>query len=315
MEKIISSVSEQLFNQLMQLGYKPLKAEDYPVFQPYYDAMNEQYSSEISFLSMVTWSTSIFNFYKPMGDMLCCLEYVSKEKYWTASPFIGHYSQQNVETAFRILRKDMQTLHLPLKIMDMSEWMFPFYQGISGISWKVENLRDFMEYIYEREDFFKSMDSPDSRYRYRYFLRHFSPETVLLTSAHSEECTDYMKETWCPVRECSDCCACPLEGVKTLLDAWDSLQANGILVRVNRKCAGFCIVSCQDGLGIYLFKHANNHMKGINEYLLRECLTRFLPDVERINYTADVGIEGLRAYKSKLAPYTLSPCLILYEEK
>ena len=60
-----------------------------------------------------------------------------------------------------------------------------------------------------------------------------------------------------------------------------------------------------------MFKHTDNHLKGINEYLLRECFTRFLSGAEEINYTADIGDEGLRAYKSKLAPYTLSPSMTL----
>ena len=58
-EKIITNISEQLFNQLAQLGYKPLKAENYPVFQLYYCKMNEHYSAVLSFPSMVAWSSDI----------------------------------------------------------------------------------------------------------------------------------------------------------------------------------------------------------------------------------------------------------------
>jgi len=80
-EKIITNISEQLFNQLAQLGYKPLKAENYPVFQLYYRKMNEHYSAVLSFPSMVAWSSDIPTFYKPMSDMLCCLQYEGTKKF------------------------------------------------------------------------------------------------------------------------------------------------------------------------------------------------------------------------------------------
>ena len=68
-------------------------------------------------------------------------------------------------------------------------------------------------------------------------------------------------------------------------------------------------------MGVYLSKRTDNRIKGINEYLLRECFTRFLSGAEEINYTEDMGNEGLRAYKSKLAPYRLSPRITLREER
>lgn len=80
---------------------------------------------------------------------------------------------------------------------------------------------------------------------------------------------------------------------------------------MNGKPAGFCIVSQYNDVGLYVFKHANNRMKGINEYLLKECFTRFLSGTDEINFTEDIGNEGLRAYKCRLAPYSLSARIML----
>ena len=231
-----------------------------------------------------------------------------------ALPFIGRYSQGGFENAFRVFQSDMESLGVPLKVMFLSEWMLPFYQITGGISWELEKPRELMEYIYQKADFVKSMDSSDSRYRYRYFVRKFSPETVVLTPDCREECLDCIKSVWCPYQKCSDCYACPLDAVSNVIGALDDLRSDGILVRVDGKPVGFCVVSCRNGLGLYMFKHADNHMKGINEYLLRECFTRFLSEADEINYTADIGDEGLRAYKSRLAAYTLSPCVTLYQK-
>ena len=297
--------------QLSQLGYRRLTQKDQRVFEPCYDKMNGHYASALSLPCLLAWSDAIRVFYKPVGSLLCCLQYDGTIETWTALPFIGRYSKESVGNALRVLREDMEALRFPLCVADVSEWMAPFYQSVGEISWKIENPREWMDYIYQRADFEKSLNSSDSLYRRRYFLRKFSPETVVLTSAHKEECLDCLRAVWCSGRDCADCFACPVDAVSNVAGALDNLRADGLLVRVDGKPAGFCIVSCRNGLGCYLFKHADNHMKGINEHLLSECFTRFLSGAEEINFTEDIGNEGLRAYKSKLAPYTLSPRMIL----
>ena len=301
----------EIAGRLRELGYRPVTAEDYSVFAPYYDEMNGAYASSVSFVNIIAWSDVIPAFYKIAGGMICCLEYDGTLHEWVAIPFIGHYSRGRFDEAFSVVRSDMKTLGLPLIVIDVSEWDVPFYQEVSGIFWKVDRPREWMDYIYQREDFVKSMESADFRYRYHYFVRHFSPETVVLTSEHTEECMNCMREVWCPSRECSECFACPLKAVGRVVGAMDIIDAEGLLVRVDGKPAGFCVVSSRKSVGLYVFKHANNHMKGINEYLLEECFTRFLSGVNEINFTEDMGEEGLRAYKCRLAPYTLSARITL----
>ena len=316
MSKIHNNIPEHLLQQLSQLGYRALKAEDYHIFAPYYDAINGHYASALSFPCLLAWSDAIPIFYKPIGgqtegSLLACLQYDGTIGIWTALPFIGHYSKEGVENAFRVLHADMEALRFPLYVVDMSEWMVPYYQGVGDILWNIKKPREWMDYIYQRADFEKSLNRSDSLYRRRYFLRKFSPETVVLTSAHKEECLDCLRAVWCPGRDCADCFACPVDAVSNVVGALDNLRADGILVRVDGKPAGFCVVSCRNGMGCYHFKHADNRMKGINEYLLSECFTRFLSGAEEINFTEDIGKEGLRAYKRKLAPYTLSPRMTL----
>lgn len=311
MAKIVSRFPESLLNQLEQSGYRPLTSDGRRAFDPYYDEMNGHWSAASSFLTMIAWNDAIPTFYKPAEGLLFCMQYDGTDEGWTAIPFLGRYSQNSITRALRVLSEDLKTLGFPLKVMGVTPWMLPFYQGQDEIVWEVESPRDSMEYIYQREDFLESLNSSDSRYRYRYFLRRFESETVVLTSANAEECLDCVRAVWCSGAQCPDCFACPLEAVGAVMRAFDDLRADGLLVRVDGKPAGFCVTSCRNGLGIYHFKHTNNRLKGINEYLLRECFERFLDGAEEINFTEDLGVESLRAYKRKLAPYTLLPRMTL----
>ena len=113
MARVINNIPEQLLKQLSQLGYRPVKAEDQRVFDPYYDKMNGRWSSPASFLCILAWNEAVSAFYKLVGDLLCCLQYDGTLGEWMALPFIGRYCQESFEKAFRVFRADMETLGFP----------------------------------------------------------------------------------------------------------------------------------------------------------------------------------------------------------
>ena len=78
-----------------------------------------------------------------------------------------------------------------------------------------------------------------------------------------------------------------MEVTDKVVSSFDKINAYGILVRVDGKIAGFCIVTKKMGQAVYQFKHAINRIKGINEYMLRECYERYLQGVDFINYTEE----------------------------
>ena len=92
MSKIHNNIPEHLLKQLPQLGYQPVKPEDQRVFNPYYDQMNGHWSSPVSFLCTIAWNEATPTFYKPVGDLLCCMLYEATLGEWVALPFIGYSS-------------------------------------------------------------------------------------------------------------------------------------------------------------------------------------------------------------------------------
>ncbi len=309
-------MSQEMLKIISDCGYRKVKPDDQVLFDLYYDKMNQPWSAATSFLNAVVWEESLPVYFKEYEGVIIGICYIAEEKKLVGIPFIGHYTDASVARSFAVLKKDLQALHAPVVIMDVTKWMLPYYESIEGEAFDVEDRRDYMEYIYQTESFEAGMNKQDDRYRYHYFMRKFNYETEEITKDHREEIFEFMEQIWCGNRDCKECdFGCLLDGTDRVLSVYDRIRADGILVRVDGKMVGFCIVTKRMGQGVYQFKHALKQYKGINEYLLRECYERFLKDVDFINYTEDCGIESLRRYKMNLAEeYSLSSRLTLVEK-
>ena len=300
---------------IARCGYRKVEPEDQTLFDPYYDQMNQPWSGSTAFLNFIAWNDSLPVYFKEADGMIIGLCYESNEGILVGIPFIGRYTKESVRQAFAILKEDFNEIGERLVIMDVVKWMLPYYDALDDFEFDIEDLREYMEYIYTVADFEAGMEKQDDRYRYRYFMRKNDYEVEEITPAHKDEILSFMEQIWCADKPCSEChFGCMLDVTERVISAFDKLHVNGILVRVDGRIAGFCVVTKRMGQGIYQFKHAINSIKGINEYMLRECYERYLKDCDIINYTEDCGIESLRRYKMNLATaYSLSSRLTLKE--
>lgn len=310
--KQYSRIPEDLLNKIIERGYKKVTPEDQKVFDKYYDEMNNHWSSSTCFVNLYAWHDTFPTYYKIFEDLIIAVNYDSTEGYISAIPFIGHYTEEEIIDAMKVLEADFEYFGEELMIYDVSRWMLPYYEA-TGIHFKVTDNREEMDYVFTPEDFMAGMDSQDDRYRYRYFMRRNEYEVVELTPELADECEEMMENLWCEFTDCNMChYGCLKNVIDIIVKNIDTLNAEGILVRVDGKAVGLSIVSVRNGLGVYQYKNANNHIKGINEFLLRESFDRYMSDVTEINYTEDMGVESLRRYKEHMAPhYSLESKLIL----
>ncbi len=313
--RVINVIPERVLEGIALCGYKKVEPEDQALFDPYYDKMNHPWSGSTEFLNFIAWSDTLPVYFKESDGMIIGLSYESNEGMLVGIPFIGHYTNESVKQAFAIMKKDFETIGEPLVIMDVTKWMLPYYESVDGFSFDIEDKREYMEYIYTATDFEAGLDKQDDRYRYRYFMRKFDYEVEEIKSKHRDEIVGFMERIWCGGKTCSECqFGCMVEVTDRVVSAFDELEVNGLLVRVDGEIAGFCIVTKRMGQAIYQFKHAINRIKGINEYMLRECYERYLKGVDIVNYTEDCGIESLRRYKMNLATdYSLLSRLTLIQ--
>ncbi len=310
--KTYYDIPEDFMNRLKERGYKKVTGEQKKEFDPYYDKMNEHWCANTSFVNLWGWSDTFPVYCKISNGYVYLIQFLRTDGYPVASPFLGCYTKDGITEAIREIKKDFEYFEYPLVFMDITPWMLPYFTE-TGIDFEIEDLRELQDYIYTPEALWEGLNQSDDRYRYRYFKRRYQYETIELNSEHADECLRFMDEHWCKFEECSKCCGCLKQVIFRVVSKFDTPDEYGILVRVEGKTAGICIVSNRNGLGIYQYKNAVNQIKGINEYLLRECFERYLQNVDVINYTEDMGIENLRYYKehltshySLLSKYTLS---------
>lgn len=312
--KIYHKMPHEMEKLFAGQGYCELTVENQGLFDTYYDIMNDHWSANTCFLNMYSWKESYPTYFKVTKELIIVITYLNTEGYPVAVPFVGHYTNENVSECLAVLKEDFAVFNSPLVIMDVVPWMLPYYEA-SGTAFDIEDNRDYMDYTFTPEQFLAGREAQDDRYRYNYFKRKFAYETEEITPAHRDEIRQFMEDEWCADKSCEEChCGCLKKVVDNLIPVFDKIRIDGIIVRVDGKIAGICIVSCRNGLGVYQYKNAVNRMKGINEYLLRESFDRFFQSVRTINYTEDMGVENLRYYKEHMAPaYTLLSKLTLTE--
>ena len=294
--------------QFEQYGFSRLTSEVFPLFKEYYNKMNRPLPASLHFTSMNAWNHTVITYYKPIGAHLVCFQWDAPEKRWVLIPFLGVYEQENINAVMKEVLLLYEQWQIPFVLTDVAEWMRPFYEAVPFLQWEVTNDRDLSDYIYTAEDFCTSLNEQKVRYDYRYFIRKYHPVLEIMRPEHDVECAKLIRENWCTEHACEECTyGCAMVTEQNAVTCVHKTEANGIVVRIDGKVVAFCIVTVCCGQGVFQFKKTQRGFRGINEYLHKECYDSFLTGVSIINYTEDMGQEGLRKYKCKLAPYTLAP--------
>ena len=315
-DKTYYDMPRELLNKIHERGYSMVSAADEALFDTYYDRMNGHWSSSTCFCNVYSWYDTFPTFFKEAKDLIISINYVREDGYLAAIPFIGEYTVPRIREAMALLKDDFRYFGEKLSVNDVSPWMYPFYEQ-SGVDFEVEDNRNYKDYTFTPSQFLAGMNAQDDRYRYRYFLRKNVFEVVEIVPSMKEEVRRLMEEVWCSGVSCSFChYGCLANVVAILTGDSDRLRMHGLVVRIGGKAVGLCICTVKNGLGVFQYKNADNRIKGLNEFLLRETFDRYMQNVDTINYTEDMGIESLRNFKEHMAPeFSLTSKMILREKE
>lgn len=297
-------------------GYKRIGIEDIEVFENYYSNMEGPWASSICIDSMLAWNDSIITYYKIIDEYISAIAYDVENKRYVSIPLIGSYKNGNLPDAIREHISIFEKENMEFVMTDVSEWMLEYYLQLQDINFKFKYDQALSDYVYPVDEFKKSLDKQEIRYNINYFMRKYSPEIREMKDEDVDDCVNFVDKIWCSENECKFCeYGCLKITARNIIGNISKYNARGVVIRSERQVIAYCIVSVRGDTMMFHFKKTARHYRGINEVLHKECIERFLNDnIKYINYTEDMGHEGLRKYKRRLAEYRLQHKYELYIE-
>lgn len=264
------------------------------------------FPSTISVESILAWQDVCAAEYRIEEDYLCIRIYDRIEKksylYMPLGMYSGESFQRLIDKLYGESRKDGEEL----LFRDVREEEIFWYRGLSGYRVRISSNEAYSDYIYRREELEQAFEKPGERYNKRYFIRNYRPSVRHTEILDVSSCRDIVNRAFCRYHQCPSCTnGCLKDTIANFLEASDPKGTYGIIVSSNGEDIGYAAGIIQGDTFVFLFKKNCRGYRGLDEYLQTELLKELPEHVRYINYTEDMGVEGLRNYKRRLAPYYL----------
>jgi hypothetical protein len=168
---------------------------------------------------------------------------------------------------------------------------------------------EFEDYVYRTEDL---AALKGNRYAKKRNLIHQFQESHLdrnrvevaqIAAENAPECIEFLEE-WCRERDCDSgewpALACEKQAAVNMLENIETLETEGIFIRVDGRVSAFGIASRLTP-DIH-FEKAFASVKGLYQFLDNECAKRLFSKCAYINKESDMSIPGLAKAKSSYHP-------------
>ena len=171
---------------------------------------------------------------------------------------------------------------------------------------------EYEDYIYLAQDLSTLSGNRYSKKRnlIHQFTREYDHlnrlETGAIVPEIVPECIDFL-EMWCRQRDCDaeqeENMACEKEAVIQALKSIRELDWRGLWIRVDGNISAFGIMShLTPEMGVLNFEKAYPHIKGLYQFLDRECARQLFHDYTYINKESDMGLAALADSKRSYHP-------------
>ena len=137
---------------------------------------------------------------------------------------------------------------------------------------------------------------------YNYFVRTVPGAEIHPFNSQNAPLFEEALNNWCAGRDCAQCLfGCEKEILKKYISGYPSNGACGITVTDRGRPIGCIIGEASNNCLYYCFGKSDKHYNGLSVYMYIEFARRF--PAEWVNLGSDGGLEGLRRFKDKFAPY------------
>ena len=137
---------------------------------------------------------------------------------------------------------------------------------------------------------------------YNYFVRTVPGAEIHPFNSQNAPLFEEALNNWCAGRDCAQCLfGCEKEILKKYISGYPSNGACGITVTDRGRPIGCIIGEASNNCLYYCFGKSDKRYNGLSVYMYIEFARRF--PAEWVNLGSDGGLEGLRRFKDKFAPY------------
>ncbi len=287
-------------------GFKPLTIEEKGIFDQHIMELEGDLSSFSYFPSLMAWNFSTVCYYKLIRDYLCIVLDDKPFNRIVCLPPLGKYIKETFEETIKTLYKLFKEKGIELVFLDVQEWMLPYYKALQAFDISYEYDRDFSDYVYTLEDHRGILNKKKMRNAYHHFLHTYHPECVPITNENKIFCYEFLNKRWCNEHTCKECLyGCLLIATKRYVEIFEELGLMGFIIKVQEEMVGYAVVGIEKDVLAFHFTKTLHTLRGINEYSHIMVNTLYGDHLKAINCAEDMGKEGIRKYKERLAPYFL----------
>jgi len=289
-------------------SFAPLTLETKALYDSYAEFLPGALTSPVYFQSLYAWNFASINRYKIFGEHLCIAADDRMAGKIFALPPLGALDGSSFSSAVRAVSREFEHEDLPCAFHEVPGFMLPVFSGLKGFKAEISYERDWSDYVFRRNDFVEGLQKRSFKEAMRCFERRWHPRVREIAPSGKDAVLAVTKKFFCAERICEDCfCGCEFEVVSRMMEGWEKLGMKGLIVESEGEAIAFGTVCFQKDTIFFLSKKARWRTRGLNEYLNAVLMDSFGGGCEYVNYSDDMGSEGLRAQKSRMGKYVLMP--------
>jgi hypothetical protein len=288
-------------------SFVPLSLSAKTIYDAHAAKIQDALPSPSYFQSLYAWNFTAKSEYNVFCGYLCIVTRDSVYGDIFALPPIGSYDPGTFSEAIDVMYGKFAGIGIDCVFQEVPGFMLPYFSSLARYDVYVSHDENWSDYVFAREDFIEGITKRSSREAIRNFEKKYCPLVREMSSSDMDETVLITERHYCRDRICSDCfCGCEVKVISRLLKDYETLGLSGIVVETCDGPVAFGIVCFQKDFMYFISKKVKRGVRGLNEYLNLELMNRFGGNCKYVNYSDDMGNEGLRFYKSRLGRHSLS---------
>ncbi|MDR2602230.1 MAG: phosphatidylglycerol lysyltransferase domain-containing protein [Spirochaetaceae bacterium] len=301
---MLSDLKLKMIASLSDAGFVSIKPEDYDLFAEY---EKDSQLIERTALNVISWIPEHNGLYKIIEGYLCCVFiYSQKPPFFTIykpiKPGFDNLLDFIVDALFQITQNisgfEFQIRYIPEEHIEE-------YRKIQKFKSNIFYLDSEIEYVLNCDEFLslKGGKNKNKSRRIKKFINDGAIAFLPVDRSNIGCCLE-IEEKWCEGKNCAVCSSpngCEKNAVVGMMNLFDEKKHCGLISTRDGVLTGYIIIEIRDETSAFMFfgKSLENNFFA---YIIYETIKRCMTKAVFFNIDADLGIEGLRRFKSGLNP-------------